>query len=430
MRRARVDNVVTAVLGGGQGARLWPLTQERAKPAVPVGGKFRLIDIPLSNSLHAGIERIYVLTQFNTASLHRHISQTYRFDLFSEGFVNILAAEQNLDNRDWYQGTADAVRHNLKRLSATDPEDVLILSGDQLYLMDLEAFVLAHRRGPQDGGGTADFTVAVKPVSPQEAPGLGIMKLDRSGRIVEFVEKPTDPRVIEDFTLDAETIDRLDLDAEPGTLLASMGIYVFRRDVMWELLEGTDQDDFGKEIIPHAIHDRRVMAFVHNGYWRDIGTIGAFHEANLELTDRIPALNLYSPERPVYTHPRFLPGSKVNRCDVSRSILCDGSIISESRITRGIVGVRAVVREGCDIARAVIMGATYFEDETEGRTPLGVGRGCVIENAILDLNSRVGDNCRLINEEGVDEADGDGWSIRNGVIVVHRGAEIPPGTVV
>lgn len=419
-----MHDVVTAVLGGGQGTRLWPLTRDRAKPAVPVGGKFRLIDIPISNSLHADIDKIFVLTQFNSASLHRHIAQTYRFDVFSEGFVNILAAEQSLEHRDWYQGTADAVRRNLRRLADAEPHDVLILSGDQLYLMDLAGFVRTHRESD------ADFTVAVKPVPPAEAPELGIMRLDGSGRIVEFVEKPQEPEVIERLTLAEDAVGALGPEARPGTLLASMGIYVFRWEVLLELLEATSEADFGREVIPGAIEGRRVMGFVHDGYWRDIGTIGTFHQANLELTDRVPALNLYSADRPVYTHPRFLPGCKVNESTVYRSILCDGSIVSDSTITRSIVGIRAVVREGATLEETVVMGAGEFEADPAGRVPLGVGRGCHVRRAILDLNCRVGDGCRLINEGGVEHADGDGWCIRDGVIVVFRGAEIPPGTVV
>jgi glucose-1-phosphate adenylyltransferase len=419
----RHGDVVTAVLGGGQGTRLYPLTRDRAKPAVPIGGKFRLIDIPLSNSLHAGIDRIYVLTQFNSASLHRHIAQTYRFDVFSEGFVNILAAEQGLGNRDWYQGTADAVRQNLRRLIDAEPRDVLTLSGDQLYLMDLEAFLATHRESG------ADFTVAVKPVPPQEAPGLGIMRLDASGRIVEFVEKPRDPAVIDRFALDPITIAALGLEAEPGSLLASMGIYVFRLEVLEGLLGGT-ATDFGREIIPGAIESHRVMGFLHNGYWRDIGTIGSFHEANLELTRRVPQLNLYDPERPIYTHPRFLPGCKVNNCVTSGAILCDGSIVSESRVNRSIIGIRGVVRENSLIEDSVLMGATYFDIAGEAGSRLGVGRDCVIRRAILDLNSRIGDGCQLVNAQGLSEADGDGYCIRDGVIVIFRGASIPPGTVI
>jgi glucose-1-phosphate adenylyltransferase len=413
--------VVTAILGGGQGTRLWPLTRFRAKPAVPVGGKFRLIDIPISNSLHAGIDQVFVLTQFNSASLHRHIAQTYRFDSFSSGYVNLLAAEQGLENRDWYQGTADAVRQNLPRLADSGPRDLLILSGDQLYLMDLAGFVEAHRERQ------ADFTVAVKPVSPQEAPELGIMRLDRSGEIVEFVEKPKDPAVIERLTLDRETVETLGLDAEPGTLLASMGIYVFRTGVLGELLEGPAAD-FGREVIPSAIGRRRVFGFVHNGYWRDIGTIGAFHEANLELTAHVPELNLYSPDRPIFTHPRFLPGCKVNHCLVQHSVLCDGSIVSGSRIRSSIVGIRAVVRDGSVIEESVVMGATRFENPDAERVAPGIGQGCEVRRAILDLDCRVGDGSRLVNAAGLDEADGDGWSIRDGIIVVHRGATLAPGT--
>jgi glucose-1-phosphate adenylyltransferase len=420
-----MKGVVTAILGGGQGTRLWPLTLHRAKPAVPIGGKFRLIDIPISNSLHAGIDQVYVLTQFNSASLHRHIAQAYRFDVFRDGFVNILAAEQGLDRRDWYQGTADAVRQNLSRLLAGGAEDVLILSGDQLYLMDLVGFIEGHRER------RADFSVAVKPVPRSEAPGLGIMRIDEHGRIVEFAEKPSDPQVIDGLALDAETIERLDLDAEPGTLLASMGIYVFRASVLERLLAGTTATDFGREVIPAAIGDHRVYAFLHNGYWRDIGTIRSFHEANLELTAPLPALNLYSPDRPIFTHPRFLPGAKISGCRISHSIVADGSILTGSQLTRSIIGVRAYVQRGAEIDNSIMMGATEFEGvPPRGEIALGIGRDTVVKNAIVDLNARIGDGSRLLNEGGQTEADGAGWSIRDGIIVVHRGAVLPPGTVI
>ncbi|MEM7049895.1 MAG: sugar phosphate nucleotidyltransferase [Acidobacteriota bacterium] len=421
-----MKGVVTAILGGGQGTRLWPLTRDRAKPAVPIGGKFRLIDIPISNSLHAGIDRVYVMTQFNTASLHRHIAQTYRFDAFSQGFVHILAAEQSLDNRDWYQGTADAVRQNMRRLQSGKPrpQDILILSGDQLYLMDVAGFVTSHRERD------ADFSVAVKPVTAEEAHGLGVMRLDRSGRIVEFVEKPQDPETIARFTLDRATVDSLGLDAEPGMLLASMGIYIFRSAALAELLDGNQDDDFGREVIPAALDSHRGFGFLHNGYWRDIGTIGSFHEANVELTLPMPELNLYSPDRPIYTHPRFLPGCKLSDCQVSQSILADGGIIAGSRVARSIIGIRSLIRAGSVIESSVVMGATAYEHRKEATVPLGIGRDCHIRGAIVDLDSRIGDDCRLINEAGVDHADGDGYSIRDGVIVVHRGATIAPGTTV
>ncbi len=418
-------DVVTAILGGGQGSRLWPLTRDRAKPAVPLAGKFRLIDIPISNSIRAGIDRIYVLTQFNSASLHRHIAQTYRFDVFSRGYVHILAAEQNLQNRDWYQGTADAVRQNLRRLLDAHSSEVAILSGDQLYLMDLAGMVDYHRDHD------ADMTIAVTPVSPAEARGLGIMRVDQTRRIVDFAEKPQEPEVVEAFTLDPATVASTALDADPGSLLASMGIYVFRPEALVALLEDYRGDDFGKELIPQAVPDFNVVAFTHRGYWRDIGTIGSFHEASLELTHQLPALNLYDPDFPIYTHPRFLPGSKVTDCHVYESILSDGSIVAGSKVTSSIIGIRAVVRSGSTIERTVVMGASDFEGpNAEGLPPIGIGHNCFIRNAIIDVDTRIGDGCRLVNDAGLQEADGDGWHIRDGIVVIPRGATVPAGTVV
>lgn len=419
-------NVVTAILGGGQGARLWPLTKNRAKPAVPVGGKFRLIDIPISNSLHAGINRIFVLTQFNSASLHQHISLTYRFDLFSRGFVNILAAEQSLENRDWYQGTADAVRQNLDRLLFLNPSEMLVLSGDQLYLMDMAALVRTHRERK------ADLTVAVKAVPRSQARGLGIMRIDDNGRIVEFVEKPTREEDLDRLTPSPESLTRLGFDGEEGSLLASMGIYVFDPEVLARLLGGTQDTDFGKEVIPGAIHAFQVHAFAYNGYWRDIGTIGAFHQANLELTVPVPPLDLYSPDKPIFTHARFLPGVKVDDCTVRHSVLCDGSILDGAEISRSVVGIRSVVRSGTVLDGCVLMGANFFahaEEETRSeRIPLGIGRNCEIRHAILDRNVRIGDGVRLVNVAGLSHADGQDYCIRDGIIVIHQGAEIPDGT--
>jgi glucose-1-phosphate adenylyltransferase len=419
-----MHDVVTVILGGGQGARLWPLTRYRAKPAVPFGGKFRLIDIPISNSLHAGIANIYVLTQFHSASLHHHISETYRFDTFRGGYVNILAAEQGLDKRDWYQGTADAVRQNLPHILNDRPSDVLVLSGDQLYLMRVAEFIEQHRRRK------ADVSVAVKPVPRSEAKGLGILRVDGSGRIVEFVEKPQTDAQMDPLALDRETLVRLGYDAPAGSLLASMGIYVFRAGVLAQLLRGTTAADFGKEIIPGAIGDYRVCAYAHNGYWRDIGTIPSFYEASIDLTLPLPPLNLYDPALPIYTHGRYLPGTKINKCDVEQSILCEGSIITEARIGHSIVGIRAVVRPGSEIHDSVVMGARFHEavGAPAGEVPLGIGRDCVIKRAIIDLDARIGDGARLVNRAGVMEHDGDAVCIRGGVIVVPRGAVIPPGT--
>jgi glucose-1-phosphate adenylyltransferase len=421
----RVDRVVTAILGGGQGTRLFPLTEVRAKPAVPVAGKFRLIDVPISNSLRAGIDQIYVLTQFNSESLHRHIAQTYRFDAFSSGFVNLLAAEQSLENRTWYQGTADAVRQNLHHIIDSEPDEVIILSGDQLYLMDLGAMLDTHRRLG------ADLTIAVKPVSPEESRGLGVMKIDGSQRVIDFFEKPTDPADVARFTLDDATASASGLDADPGHLLASMGIYIFSLASLTKLL-ALDGNDFGKELIPAAVAgDFEVAAHSHRGYWRDIGTIGSFHQASLELTHQLPALNMYDPTFPIFTHPRFLPGSKVTDCDVYEAVLCDGSIIGGSRVTSSIIGVRAVIRSGSRIERSVIMGATGFEPVSSVHSvPLGVGHDCEIRNAIVDMDARIGDGCRLVNEAGIETADGDGWYIRDGIIVIPKGAVLHPGTIV
>lgn len=418
-------DVVTAVLGGGQGSRLWPLTKFRAKPAVPIAGKFRLIDVPISNSLHAGIEKVFVLTQFNSASLHRHIAQTYRFDLFSHGFVNILSAEQSLENRDWYQGNADAVRQNLGRFEASGVRDVVILSGDQLYLMDLERFVEHHRQSE------ADLTIAVKAVPRSEAAALGVLRMDGTGRLVRFVEKPREDAVVDELMLDEETIAATELEAQPGELLASMGIYVFRFEVLRRLLEESDEDDFGSQVIPGALEGERVFGFLHRGYWRDIGTIPSFHQANLEMTLPVPPLDLYDPEFPIYTHPRFLPGSKVTRCEIRESILCDGSIISGSRVSSSIVGVRGVVRPDAVVEESIIMGATAFEATAgETRQPSGVGRGCELRRTIVDVDASIGEGARLVNEAGIREADEENHSIRDGIIVVPRKAVIPPGTVI
>jgi glucose-1-phosphate adenylyltransferase len=421
-RSAAVRDAVTAVLGGGQGSRLWPLTKTRAKPAVPVGGRFRLIDVPISNSLHAGIDRIYVLTQFNSESLHRHIAQTYRFDMFSGGYVHILAAEQTVSNRDWYQGTADAVRRNLDRLNEQRPADILILSGDQLYLMNVQAFLEHHRRS------RADLTVAVKPVPRSEASAFGIMRVDADGRIVEFVEKPKQPEVLDRFTLEAAQLASLGFEAPAGSLLASMGIYTFRREVLNHALQDGEATDFGHQVIPQMIGKAEVFAYNHTGYWQDIGTIPSFHSANLDLTVALPPLNLYSPDRPIYTHPRFLPGTKIHDCQVHESILCEGSIISGSSITSSIVGIRAQVQEGSVVERSILMGATHFETLGSQAGPrMGIGRNCVLRDTIVDFNARIGDGARLVNVRGLEHAEEENYSIRDGIIVVHRDGVIPPG---
>ena len=416
---------MTAILGGGQGSRLWPLTRDRAKPAVPIGGKFRLIDIPISNSLHAGIQRIFVITQFNSASLHRHIAQTYRFSVFSTGFVNILAAEQTLERREWFQGTADAIRQTLSHLVGTQPDEILILSGDQLYLMDIRALIETHRKR------NADLTIAVKPVPRVEAPSLGILRLDPTGRVREFYEKPKDEELLDRIAVDEQTENALGFPVAPGSYLANMGIYLFKREVLEELLLGTGSIDFGREVIPEALGDYDVCAYPYDGYWSDIGTIPNFHQANLDLTRPLPPLNLYDPELPIYTHPRFLPGTKINECFIRYSVLCEGSILEGSQVTDSIIGIRAVVRSGSIVDRTVIMGASAWEPEPlDDRVKIGIGRDCEIRNAIIDFNARIGDGCKLTNASGIQEFDSDNLSIRGGVIVVPKNAVLPPGTVI
>ncbi len=421
-----MKDVVSVILGGGQGSRLWPLTQHQAKPAVPVAGKFRLIDVPISNSLHAEIDRIYVLTQFNSASLHRHIAQTYRFDAFSRGFVNILAAEQSLSNRDWYQGTADAVRKNLDRLLDGEPSELLILSGDQLYVLRMRDFLESHRSRQ------ADISIAVKPVERSEASSLGIMRIDERGRIVEFVEKPKRDEELNRLTLDAQTIARLGLDAKPGTLLASMGIYIFKSSVLQTIFrEDSSSTDFGKEIIPQAISRFHVQSFLYYDYWRDIGTIPAFHEANIELTQPDPPLNLYHPEYPIFTHARFLPGTKVWNCHIENAVLCEGSVLRGARIVDSVMGIRSMVREGTVIEQSVVMGTTTDQSSKEGDlVKIGIGRDCHIHRSILDVGARIGDGCKLVNSRGLVDYDADTYCIRGGIIVVPAMSVVPPGTIV
>lgn len=421
-----MEKVITAILGGGQGSRLWPLTRDRAKPAVPIGGKFRLIDIPISNSLHAGIDRIFVITQFNSASLHRHIAQTYRFSAFSLGYVNILAAELTAERKDWYQGTADAVRQCLPRLLEPNPPEVLILSGDQLYLMNIGELMKTHR----DRG--ADLTIAVKPVTREEAPGFGILRLDPTGRVREFHEKPKEPAELDMLAVDEQTQAAMGYPAPEGSLLASMGIYIFRPEVLSELLVGSTTVDFGREVIPQSLDRYRVYAYPYEGYWTDIGTIPSFHQANLDLTLPLPPLNLYDSELRIFTHPRFLPGTKVNQCFIQCSLLSEGSILSGSRVTDSIIGIRAVVNEHSIIERSVIMGANVWETLPQGSSQvgIGIGRDCHIRNSIIDFNARIGDGCKLLNEAGVQNYDNENYSIRDGIIVVPKNATLPPGTVI
>ena len=417
-------NVIGVILGGGQGARLFPLTQLRSKPAVPIGGKYRLIDIPISNCLHSGVNRIFALTQFNSASLHRHISTTYRFDSFSDGFVEILAAEQTQDSAAWYQGTADAVRQQLRHLLSRRADQVLILSGDHLYRMDYRAFVEEHRaRG-------ADVSIAVKPVTRQAAPALGIVQMNAQGRIVDFREKPQDEAELDALRLPAAG------DSE-ACYMASMGIYVFEPQVLVSLLMSSDQDDFGKHIIPDAIHKVGVFAHTFEGYWEDIGTIRSFYEANLALTDRPPPFDFYRADAPIYTHARFLAGTRLENCHIERGIICEGSSIQSARIERSVIGIRSVIGANCQIANTIVMGADSEEspadrarNAAQGIPDMGIGANSTITGAIIDKNARIGERVCITNQDRGVEADETNYYIRDGIVVVPKDAVIPSGTVV
>lgn len=404
-------HAVSVILGGGQGTRLMPLTLERSKPAVPIAGKYRLIDIPVSNCINSGIRSMYVLTQFNSESLHRHISNTYRFDQFNKGYVRILAAQQTPGSEKWFQGTADAVRQSLRYLVEEEPDYVVILSGDQLYRMDFRAVIKQH----QDAG--AEVTICTKPVPRKEAGALGIMQIDDSMKIVKFVEKPGDTPALTALRAPIANEERY---------LASMGIYVFNREVLLELLDN-DEKDFGKNIIPSSIANRKVYSYVYDGYWKDIGTIHSFWETNLSLTDTVPEFNFYDPRAPIYTDMRYLPPSKINCCDLNRCLLSEGCIISGHRILHSIIGIRASVGDGAVIEHSVIMGADYQEKTTPAGLPkMGIGRDCYIKNAIIDKNARIGDGA-YISPEGKPDCSTELYTICDGVIVIPKNAVIPAG---
>lgn len=425
-----MPRVTAVIMAGGQGSRLYPLTKMRSKPAVPIAGRFRLIDIPISNCIHSDYRRIFVLTQFASESLHRHIFLTYRFDAFHNDFVTLLSAQQTLDSRDWYQGTADAVRQNLNFLEGQG-DLVLILSGDHLYRMDYRKFVDHHLAAG------ADLTISVTPVTAAQAPDFGVMKIAGDGRIVEFREKPKDPADLEEMRVPDSVFDNFGVPAAGRTHLASMGIYVFNWKVLKEALESDNSEDFGRQIIPEAIRSRRVFAHFFDGYWEDIGTIPSFFEANLNLTQPLPKFNFYDEKKPIFTHARFLPGSKILGSEVLYSILCEGSIINRSRIHHSIVGIRSRVEEGVVLERTVVMGADFFESKEEkarneaaGVPPIGIGRNCEIRNAIIDKNARIGNGVKLVNARGVKDEKADHYCIVNGIIVIPKNAVIPDGTII
>src|SRR5829696_7935755 len=425
--------LLAVILGGGAGNRLFPLTQQRSKPAVPLGGKYRLVDIALSNCINSDILRTFVLTQYNSASLNRHIAQTYRFSQFSNGFVEILAAEQTPESPQWFQGTADAVRQVLPHIRDWGIDTLLILSGDHLYRMDYRRFLERHHDT------NADVTVSVIPCEARAASEFGLLKTDESGRIVEFKEKPKGDDLLS-MKVDTTQLGLDANDAQRRPFLASMGIYVFKYDKLEELLaEDSTSIDFGKHIIPAAIKSRHVQAYMFDGYWEDIGTIGAFYRANLDLTSKIPKFNLYDAEAPVFTRTRYLPPSKIEETEINDSIIGDGCIINGAKVTGCVVGVRSRISKGVRIESSYMMGADYYQTFEEMRSDLGkgvprvgIGEGTTIRRAIIDKNARIGKNARLLNEAGVVEIDGAGgaYFIRDSIIIVPKNALINDGTVI
>jgi glucose-1-phosphate adenylyltransferase len=429
------SNVLSVIMGGGQGTRLFPLTKERSKPAVPLAGKYRLVDIPISNCINSGLRRIYLLTQFNSASLHRHISQAYKFDHFSVGFVDILAAEQTFADASWYEGTADAVRKNKIHFRNHDWDYLLILSGDQLYRMDFRHIIDQH---VETG---ADITIATIPVRRAETPALGIMQIDADRRITRFVEKPADPALQDTLRLDPGWYSRLDIHGGGEFFLASMGIYVFNRDSIFPpgrpgLLDN-DLKDFGKHIIPDAINNLRVYSYVFQGYWEDIGTIRAFFEANLDVTNELPRFNFFDMSAPIFSRPRFLPGSKINGAKIDHAVISDGCIINRATITHSIVGLRCIVGEKTDLNRTILLGSDFYEAQESidlhrkaGKPPIGIGKNCRIENTIIDKNARIGDDVVLSPAGKPNKVDHPNYYIRDGIVVVPKNGVIPHGMVI
>lgn len=420
-------DTLSVILGGGAGTRLFPLTRHRSKPAVPLAGKYRLIDIPISNCVNSELMRMFVVTQYNSASLNRHVARTYRFDRFGHGFVTVLAAEQTPDSNEWYQGTADAVRQCLSHIDPYPHRRVLILSGDQLYRMDFNTFGAHHRSAH------ADLTVATIPVTADDAPAFGILKTDADGIITEFHEKPA-----------RDALDGLDSPVSPAMraqgriYLASMGIYMFERDVLRDvLLTNPDQTDFGKEIIPAAIASRRVVSYPFSGYWSDIGTVRSFYEANLALAEPNPAFDLYDEDAPIQSNARMLPPAKIQDAHVRNSMIAEAAVITNATIEDSVIGIRSFISDGAVLRRTVMLGADYLPWRDASRRPgvntppsPGIGPNSVVEGAIIDKNVQVGADCRITNADGIQEADGDGWFIRDGVIVLPKNAILPDGTVI
>ena len=419
------NDVLALILGGGQGSRLFPLTQYRSKPAVPIGGSYRLIDIPISNCLHADIRRIFVLTQFNSASLNRHVAQTYQLDRFSQGFVEIIAAEQTPDNQSWFQGTADAVRQAQRHFIPYQAKYYLILAGDHLYRMDYNSLIDAHVESK------ADITIAAQPVSIEDAPAMGIFRFDRGGQIVGFEEKPKADRLAQigqsipaDATFARQTADK--------PFVASMGLYVFSRDVLLSMLSREAGTDFGRELIPRALERHRVKSYLFEDYWVDVGTVESFYDANLMLTQPNAPFTFYDSQRPIYTHPRFLPGARLVDCVARQAIIAEGCSLDRCTIEQSVVGIRTNIQSGTRISRSVLLGADLYEPDHNAPTSrdnprLGIGRDVVLDRVIVDKNARIGDGAKLVNGQSRSDYDGQGYYVRSGIIVVSKGAVIQPG---
>jgi glucose-1-phosphate adenylyltransferase len=420
------DKTLSIIMGGGAGSRLFPLTKERSKPAVPLAGKYRLVDIPVSNCINSGLRQIFVLTQFNSVSLHRHIQSSYKFDHFSQSFVEILAAQQTPDGTRWYQGTADAVRQNLRDFLNRPYEYFLILSGDQLYRMDFRELLESHVASG------ADVTMATLPVNRRDAKSFGIMRTDEARWISEFVEKPKEDAILNRLRIPSGLLAEMGRGAEDDLYQASMGIYVFNRRTLIEALDN-QHVDFGKNVIPEIIHSRKVSAYIFQGYWEDIGTIRSFFEANLALTDIVPPFNFFDSQAPIFTNARFLPASKVNGARVQRAVLSDGCVVTDATIERSVIGIRSVIEGGSTLRNCVMMGADYFDSPSArgvGEPALGVGRDCEIEEAIIDKNARIGNQVKISPRGKPENHDGDGFFIRDGIVVIPKGAIIPDGTVI
>ncbi len=414
--KEKMSDVLSIILGGGKGTRLYPLTRYRAKPAVPIAGKFRLIDIPISNSLNSGINKIYLLTQFNNHSLHRHVNDTYQFGPFTDGYVEILAAQQTNANKDWYQGTADAVRQNSHFISNANTEYTLILSGDHLYRMDYRKFAEFHVEKK------ADVSLCVQPVGPEIASDFGIIQTDEEGRVIRFVEKPKEAMFndVKSPGLPEET-----------PFLASMGVYFYNTEKLLQNLYEIQKEDFGRHIIPKILEDHQVYAYKFNRYWRDIGTIGAFYKANLEMADMNPPFNFYNQDSPFYTRPRFLPGSKFKDCKINNALISDGCSLINTIVEHAVIGLRSKIGTGTTLRNAIIMGYDYYERPEEREAiPLGIGENCLIENAIVDKNVRVGKNVKIINEKNIQEAEEDSYYIRDGIVVIPKHTVIPDNTII